>query len=197
MRFDRNTLLLIFITVAFLAVLFLINQEAKTIDYMQQTYVKKTEETAIIDQSANQSTSNYTIMVPRDVCEGCHTSGKPFIPQALTVEPHQNGGAFCLSCHVISHEKHPINQNVTCEKCHSTGPTKPAYVNGYIPCNDCHNYPDALIPSNGNLITIHKQRGISCNTCHTDSCTKCHSDIGTSERWIKRLDHFKLVAIER
>jgi len=197
MRFDRNILLLIIVTAAFLMSLFLINAEVKTIDYMPQIYV---EETAIIDkpanpdQSANQSISNFTIMVPKDVCEGCHMSGKPFIPQALTVEPHQNGGAYCLSCHVISHEKHPMNQNVTCEKCHGTGPTKPAYVNGYIPCNDCHNYPDALSPSNGNIITIHRSRDISCNTCHTDNCTKCHSEIGTSERWVKRLDHFKVVA---
>ena len=176
------------VTAAFFVLLFLINQDGKTNNFDPQTSVK---ETAIIK---DQPVSNYTIMVPKDVCEGCHMSGKPFIPQALTVEPHQNGGAYCLSCHVISHEKHPMNQNVTCEKCHGTGPTKPAYVNGYIPCNDCHDYPDPLQPSKGNIITIHRSREISCNTCHTDDCTKCHSDIGTSERWIKRSEHFKVVA---
>ncbi|MCX9029534.1 MAG: hypothetical protein OIN86_15310 [Candidatus Methanoperedens sp.] len=179
---------MIIVTAAFLVLFFLINQEAKTIDYVPKTYVKETPVTI------EKSLSNYTVIVPKDLCEGCHMSGKPFIPQASTVEPHQNGGMFCLSCHVISHEKHPMNENVTCEKCHGTSATKPVYVNGYISCNDCHNYPDPLQPSKGNIITIHRQRGISCNTCHTDSCTKCHSEMGTSERWIKRLDHFNLVA---
>lgn len=188
MKFDRNILLLIIVTATFLVLFFLINQEAKTIDYVPKTSVKETPVTI------EKSLSNYTVIVPKDVCEGCHMSGKPFIPQALTVEPHQNGGMFCLSCHVISHEKHPMNENVTCEKCHGTSATKPVYVNGYISCNDCHNYPDPLQPSKGNIITIHRPRGISCNTCHTDSCTKCHSEMGTSERWIKRLDHFNLVA---
>lgn len=188
MRLDKNILLFIMVTAAFLLLLFLINQGGKTIQYEPKNPAKET----II--KGELYSSNYTVIVPKDVCEGCHMSGKPFIPQALTVEPHQNGGMFCLSCHVISHEKHPMNENVTCEKCHGTSPTKPAYVNGYISCNDCHNYPDPLQPSKGNLITIHRPRGISCNTCHTDSCTKCHSEMGTSERWIKRLNHFNLMA---
>lgn len=188
MRLDKNILLFILVTVAFLFLLFLINQEGKTIQYESKDPAKKT----II--KVEQYSSNYTIIVPKDVCEGCHMSGKPFIPQASTVEPHQNGGAFCLSCHKISHEKHPINDNVTCEKCHGTGATKPVFVNGYIQCNDCHDYPDALNPSKGNIITIHRPRGISCNTCHTDNCTKCHSELGTSERWVQRMNHFKVVA---
>lgn len=188
MRLDKNILLLIMVTASFMFLLFLINQEGKSINYKPQTPVKETQ--PIIEQS----TSNYTLMVPKDVCEGCHMSGKPFIPQALTAGPHQNGGLYCLSCHVISHEKHPMNKNVTCEKCHGSRPAKPVYDNGYISCNDCHNYPDPLQPSQGNLITIHRQRGISCNTCHTDNCTKCHSEVGTSERWIKRMNHFKVVA---
>jgi hypothetical protein len=188
MRLDKNILLFIMVTAAFLLLLFLINQGGKTIQYEPKNPAKET----II--KGELYSSNYTVIVPKDVCEGCHMSDKPFIPQALTVEPHQNGGMFCLSCHVISHEKHPMNENVTCEKCHGTSPTKPAYVNGYISCNDCHNYPDPLQPSKGNLITIHRPRGISCNTCHTDSCTKCHSEMGTSERWIKRLNHFNLMA---
>ena len=190
MRFNKNISILIIVTVFFLALLFLINQEAKTINYEIKIPVK---EKTITEQSVSNSSSNFTLMVPKDICEACHMSGKPFIPQALTIEPHQNGGQYCLSCHVISHEKHPMNDNVTCEKCHATA-TKPVYENGYISCNNCHNYPDPLQPSQGNLITIHRQRGISCNTCHTDSCTKCHSEVGTSERWIKRMDHFKVVA---
>lgn len=189
MRFNKNILILVIVTALFLALLFLINQEGKNIDYE----IPAKNKTRIAEQSISNSNSNFTLMVPKDVCEGCHMSGKPFIPQALTIEPHQNGGQYCLSCHVISHEKHPMNDNVTCEKCHTTA-TKPVYENGYISCNNCHNFPDPLQPSQGNLITIHRQRGISCNTCHTDSCTKCHSEVGTSERWVKRMDHFKVVA---
>lgn len=189
MRLDK-IILLITITIAFLVLLFLINQEEKPIEFEPHIYVE--EDSAVIEKS----NSNYTLIVPKDVCEGCHMSGKTFIPQALTVQPHKNGGAYCLSCHVISHEKHPINQNVTCEKCHA-GATKPVYANGYIACNDCHNYPDALTPSEGNIITIHRPRDISCNTCHTDNCTKCHAQVGTNERWVKRLDHFSAVAKTR
>ena len=187
MRLDKNILLLIMVTAAFMFLLFLINQEERPIIFEPQTPVKETP------PMIEPSTSNYTLMVPEDVCEGCHMSGKSSVPQALTIEPHQNGGQYCLTCHVISHEKHPMNDNVTCEKCHSTA-TKPVYENGFISCNNCHNYPDPLQPSQGNLITIHRQRGISCNTCHTDSCTRCHSEAGTSERWIKRIEHFKVVA---
>jgi len=58
-------------------------------------------------------------LVAKDVCEGCHMSGKSSIPQALTVTPHQNGGAYCLSCHVISHQEHPMSdRGVMCEDCH-------------------------------------------------------------------------------
>lgn len=188
MKTDTNIILLVMVTAAILFLLFLINQEGNTGNYEPRTIVK--ENTIIIDKSA----SNYTVIVSKDVCEGCHMSGKPFIPQALTLEPHKNGGMYCLTCHEISHEKHPMDDNVTCEKCHGKSASKPVYINGYIQCNDCHDYPDALIPSKGNIITIHRPRGISCNTCHTDSCTKCHLEIGTSERWIKRLDHFKAVA---
>jgi hypothetical protein len=188
MRLDKNILLLIMVTAAFMFLLFLINQEERIITYEPKTPVKETP------PQIEQSASNYTLMVPKDVCEGCHMSGKSSVPQALTVGPHQNGGQYCLTCHIISHEKHPMNDNVTCVKCHGTGATKPVYANGYISCNDCHNYPDPLQPSKGNLITIHRQREISCNTCHTDNCTKCHSEVGTSDRWVKRLNHFKVVA---
>jgi len=58
------------VTAAFMVLLFLINQEGKTINYEPQTPVKETP--TIIEQY----TSNYTLMVPKDVCEGCHMSGK-------------------------------------------------------------------------------------------------------------------------
>jgi hypothetical protein len=150
------------------------------------------------EQTLNQQSepvNNYTVLVNKDVCEGCHMSGKPSIPQAESAIPHVNGGAYCLSCHQISHEKHPINNDVTCEKCHGTTPGKPVYSNGSISCNNCHDYPDPLLPSKGNLITVHRPRGVSCNNCHTEKCSKCHTQIGTGERWVKRMEHFKLVAI--
>lgn len=191
MKLNKNILLLIIFTVVFIVLLILINQEAK-IQPEKLPTIKEKE--VIIDE---KTVSNFTKMVPKDICEGCHMSGKPFVPQALTVLPHENGGAYCLSCHVISHEKHPMDENVTCEKCHTTSATKPQYSNGYIACNDCHNYPDPLMPSKGNIIVIHRQRGISCNTCHTDTCTKCHQEMGTNDRWIKRLEHFDLMAKQR
>lgn len=187
MKMDRNIVILILATGFFLVLLLFINHEDKSIPYIPKIYVENSTSTV------EKSSSNYTVIVPKDVCEGCHMSDKPFIPQAKTLDQHKNGGAYCLSCHVISHEKHPINDNVTCEKCHA-GATRPVYTNGYIPCNDCHNYPDPLIPSEGNIITIHRPRGITCNTCHTNTCTNCHSEMGTGEKWEKRLDHFSVVA---
>ncbi|VVB85294.1 Cytochrome c7 c [uncultured archaeon] len=177
--------ILLFITIAvFLGLLIIINLE-----HPEQTVPGKPEDTT----TREKYVSNFTVLVSKDVCEGCHMSGKSYVPQALSVIPHINGGAYCLSCHKISHETHPINKNVTCEKCHGTTPTVPAYVNGSIPCNNCHAYPDPLLPSKGNLIAIHLPRGITCNTCHTNECTTCHSEMGKSERWDKRLTHFRAI----
>lgn len=159
-----------------------------------QTEPKTIPEGQTLNQQS-EPVNNYTVIVSKDVCEGCHMSGKPSIPQAESAGPHVNGGAYCLTCHQISHEKHPINNDVTCEKCHGTSPGKPVYSNGSISCNNCHDYPDPLLPSKGNLITVHRPRGVFCNNCHTDKCSKCHTEIGTGERWIKRMEHFKVVAI--
>ncbi|VVB56309.1 Cytochrome c7 c [uncultured archaeon] len=159
-----------------------------------QTEPEAIPEGQVLNQQS-EPVNNYTIIVSKDVCEGCHMSGKPSIPQAESVSPHVNGGAYCLTCHQISHEIHPINNYVTCEKCHGTTPGKPVYSNGSISCNNCHDYPDPLLPSKGNLITVHRPRGVYCNNCHTEKCSKCHTQIGTSERWVKRMEHFKVVAI--
>jgi hypothetical protein len=190
MKPDKNFIYLAIFAAAIMLLLIVINLET----LKNQTVPESIPEIQTQDQ---QPASNYTILVPKDVCEGCHMSGKPFIPQAESAKPHVNGGAYCLTCHQISHEKHPLNKDVTCEKCHGTSPTKPVYFNGSISCNNCHDYPDPLLPSKGNLITIHRPRGVTCNTCHTDTCTKCHTELGTSERWVKRMDHFKVVAMGR
>jgi hypothetical protein len=196
MKSYRNTLLLLVIIAIFLVLLFLIYQEGRSGQYEPIPSSVKNETIEELNGELKQEQTNYTVLVPKDICEGCHMSGKSSIPQALTVTPHQNGGAYCLSCHVISHEKHPMSNGVSCESCHK-GPEKPAYSNGSIPCNNCHNYPDALSPSGGNLITIHRPRDISCNKCHTDDCSKCHTELGSSARWEKRLDHFKVMAVAK
>ncbi len=187
MKSNRNILLLITITGIFLMLLFVINLEGNR-EQIEPAAAPQKNSTA-----EEESAGNLTVFVSREVCEGCHMSGKSFIPQALSVKPHIKGGAYCLACHKISHESHPIDRNVTCEKCHGTTPAKPAFINGSITCNNCHGYPDPLIPSNGNLITIHRPRGITCNNCHTDQCIKCHPDGGGGQGWEKRLTHLKTI----
>jgi Cytochrome c7 and related cytochrome c len=199
MKSYRNTLLLVVVIAAFLMLLFLINQETRSGQYEPTVSKSKKIEDMNADMNTDikQGPSNYTFLAAKDVCEGCHMSGKRSIPQALTVSPHKNGGAYCLSCHVISHQEHPMkDKGVMCENCHGNtrNPVTPVYSNGSIPCNNCHNYPDALSPSGGNLITIHRSRGITCNKCHTDDCRKCHTELGSNARWGKRLDHFEVLA---
>lgn len=187
MKLDRTTLQLLLVTIAILALLFLINYDGgKRIEDVPQVPVLK--EDGIHE---NIPDDNLTVYVSGNVCEGCHISGKTFIPQAMTAGSHTTGGAYCLSCHMISHDRHPVNDNVTCEKCHGSTPSMPVLINGTIPCNNCHGYPDPLLPSFGNLMTIHRERGIACTKCHTDDCRKCHEEIGANERWEKRLTHFR------
>ena len=189
MKVNKNILLIILITVTILTLLFIINLDRDRTESVSKPTLIQIEDKEVQDKPA----SNFTIFVSKEVCEGCHISGKSFIPQALTVEPHANGGAYCLICHKIDHESHPMDGNVTCEKCHGSSPTKPSYINGSITCNICHNYPDPLTPSGGNIITIHKPRGISCNNCHTDQCIRCHPDGGGGPKWEKRLTHFRTI----
>ena len=189
MKLDKTTLQLLIVTIAILALLVIINYESSNInEEAPQVPVRKQELV-----SENELDSNLTVYVSRDVCEGCHMSGKPFIPQAMTVKPHTGGGAYCLVCHKISHDRHPINDNVTCEKCHGTVASMPVFVNGSISCNNCHGYPDPLLPSDGNLITIHRGRGVACTNCHTDECRKCHAQIGENQKWEKRFTHFRTI----
>lgn len=145
-------------------------------------------------QTGAVQTSNFTITVPsgQNICEGCHLSGKKAVPQAYNVKQHVGGGAYCLDCHKIDHNVHPTNNNVTCERCHGTkSPQVPVFRNGTIACAECHDYPDPMKPSNGNLIVIHRPRGVDCTKCHTDSCLKCHNEIKNDTKWEKRLGHFQ------
>lgn len=189
MKMDRTTLQLLLVTIGILALLFIINYEGRNgIEEVPQIPVMKDN-----GVSENILDNNLTVYVSGNVCEGCHMSGKPFIPQATTAKPHANGGAYCLSCHTVSHDRHPIDDNVTCEKCHGTTPSMPVFTNGSIPCNNCHGYPDPLLPSYGNLINIHRDRGVACTKCHTDDCRKCHIEIGADQKWEKRLTHFRTI----
>ncbi len=146
--------------------------------------------------------SNFTEVVSngKDVCEGCHLSGKKIYPQAYQVKQHVEGGAYCLDCHTIDHNVHPMSprdKNVTCESCHgSASPQVPVFRNGTISCVNCHDYPDPLKPSNGNLIVIHRERNVDCIKCHLDSsasCLKCHTEIKSDDKWTKRLNHFNTI----
>jgi hypothetical protein len=148
-------------------------------------------------QGNDIQTSNFTRLVSagQNICEGCHLSGKTYIPQAYDVKQHVEGGAYCLKCHKIDHKTHPINNNVTCEGCHgTTSPQVPEFRNGTIVCAQCHDFPDPLKPSNGNLIVIHRPRNVDCISCHLDSsesCLKCHNEIKNNTKWETRLNHFQ------
>lgn len=138
-----------------------------------------------------QST-NFTrlVFMRQNICEGCHLSGKKFIPQAYQIEQHIEGGRYCLECHTIDHNIHPINQSVGCERCHGSNKPQIPEFREKIVCEECHDFPDPMTPSNGNLIVIHRPRGVDCIRCHTDSCLKCHDSIKSNEQWKKRLRHF-------
>lgn len=145
-------------------------------------------------QRGNIQAQDFTITVPsgQNICEGCHLSGKKSIPQAYNLRQHVEGGAYCLDCHKIDHNVHPINKNVTCERCHGTkAPQVPVFRNGTIVCAECHDYPDPMNASNGNLVVIHRPRSVDCTRCHTDSCLKCHNEVKNDTKWEKRLGHFR------
>ncbi len=156
------------------------------------------------NQTKEMQTSNFTrlVLMGQNVCEGCHLSGKKFIPQAYEVKQHVEGSAYCLECHTIDHNVHPMspaNKNVTCERCHgSATPQIPAFRNGTIECAQCHDFPDALKPSDGNLAVIHRPRNVDCTRCHigdsSGSCLKCHTSVKSDKKWEKRLTHFNTVS---
>lgn len=161
---------------------------------------KKIEEPAL--QLNELPNSNFTELVTtgQNVCEGCHLSGKNSSPQAYQIKQHVEGGAYCLKCHTIDHNTHPINNNVTCQRCHgnSSTPQVPEYRDGKIACMECHDFPDPYQPSNGNLVQVHRPRNVDCIKCHidgSDSCMKCHTEIKNNTKWNKRLTHFNTIMI--
>jgi hypothetical protein len=190
-----NKILLLFVVVILSILLYFSLLEPMLVRPQSNiTENNKTIEIISSENGSNRSSDN-SVLVPENVCEGCHLSGKSSIPQATKIAIHMNAGAYCMVCHNFSHQTHPMaSKNVTCEKCHGVeSPTKPIFTNGTIVCNNCHNYPDPLKPSYGNILTIHRSRNISCITCHTSTCTKCHAQIGTNDQWTKRLVHFRTI----
>ena len=143
------------------------------------------------DNSSDEGT-NLAIM-SKNICEGCHMSGRRSVPQAMIIKPHLEGGSYCLICHNFSHSEHPINVDVTCEKCHGFRNTSIPVSGPNIICINCHDYPNPLNKSFGNLLTIHRSREISCINCHADKCTECHKEIGNGIRWEKRFIHFRTI----
>lgn len=136
--------------------------------------------------------TDLTMLIPtrENICEECHMSGKVTAPQADRIRKHIDGWKYCLKCHAISHEIHPIKGNVTCQDCHgSTNPKVPSHDDPVPLCDNCHAYPDALLPGYGDLVSIHQPRGINCVSCHLD-CIKCHNVALPGKKWDKRLNHF-------
>lgn len=135
--------------------------------------------------------TNFTSLIASrtNVCEECHLSGKKYVPQAYELRDHAKGGAFCLDCHEISHNEHPVNESVSCTSCHGEiSPSIPSSGNEDSSCSHCHGYPDALLSSRGNLILIHEPRGINCKDCHI-KCERCHQKNILNNGWNKRKDH--------
>jgi len=149
-----------------------------------------------VSEQSNEN-ANLVSIVTKNVCEGCHMSGRGSAPQALTVEQHLNGGMYCLTCHNFSHDKHPINKDVTCEKCHGNKNATIPVSGQNVVCINCHNYPNPLEKSMGNLVTIHRPRNVSCINCHADTRTKCHKEIGNSTKWENRISHFNTILMKK
>lgn len=115
----------------------------------------------------------FTVGVLQNPCENCHLTGKPGVPQAVRV--HKEMARYCLLCHSINHKTHPMSDaGVECSDCHGKSAAVPTPEEGAVRCGKCHNYPDPLTPSNGNLIIVHRPRGVGCPTCHGGNVMDIH-----------------------
>lgn len=189
LKFNRDQIFFIALALIVISIFFII------INYKQSVNISTNVANNLGSNISGRSNeeANLSLIVTKNVCEGCHMSGKGSVPQALTVKPHLDGGMYCLVCHNFSHDKHPINKDVTCEKCHGNKNETIPVSGPNIVCINCHNYPNPLEKSMGNLITIHRPREVSCINCHVDTCTKCHKVIGNNTRWENRFSHFNTI----
>lgn len=104
-------------------------------------------------------------------CVFCHIN-----PEKLT--KHINGGNYCVACHGSElHNLHikDTTSKLTCKTCHRSNQLIPEKLPGHtIICDTCHGYPEPLQPSYGNIITIHKTRGYTCDICHIQDIQSIH-----------------------
>ncbi len=109
-------------------------------------------------------------------CGICHRQ-----PENLT--EHINGGKYCAACHGTDlHELH--KKEVECSYCHGSSITIPERLDGHpVICDNCHGYPDPMVPSYGNLITIHTTRGQSCDICHVQDIQSLHKIDSSREKY--------------
>ncbi|MBU4373940.1 MAG: hypothetical protein KKD69_05730 [Euryarchaeota archaeon] len=165
----------------------------------KQSNIKSDKTLKYADVESQVSNLTKLVSMGKNVCEECHLSGKKFYPQAYQVKQHVEGGAYCLECHTIDHNVHPMSprdKNVTCERCHGqVSPQKPVFRNGTIACAECHDYPDPLNPGYGNLVVTHRPRNVDCIKCHiaSGSCLTCHNEIKSDKKWEKRLTHLNTI----
>jgi Zn finger protein HypA/HybF involved in hydrogenase expression len=125
--------------------------------------------TTIIDDT----TPSFTTGTPQNPCENCHLTGKPGVPQADRV--HNEMARYCMLCHSVNHETHPMpDDGVACSGCHGESAAVPTLEEGAARCGKCHNYPDPLTPSNGNLILVHRPRDVGCPSCHGGNVMDIH-----------------------
>jgi hypothetical protein len=114
-------------------------------------------------------------------CDLCHKD-------AQNLNPHINGGKFCVNCHGSQvHSIHigPGTVSLACDSCHESNvrPNIPQVQKGegpghYSVCENCHAAPpDSLKPSNGDLIIIHLSRGKSCTNCHGTDIGAIHAAV--------------------
>ncbi|MHC1584885.1 MAG: hypothetical protein ACXQS7_01295, partial [Candidatus Syntropharchaeia archaeon] len=108
---------------------------------------------------------------PKISCLMCHTDSEK-------LAAHQHGGYKCIKCHggpdATVHTVHP--KSVKCEDCHIKNGelVKPMPVGEYSVCENCHGYPDASEPSEGNFVNIHIPRGKDCTVCHSGEISEIH-----------------------
>jgi len=115
-----------------------------------------------------------TAVESKDIpCLACHTGLED-------LDAHKHGGDICNRCHGLNKDVHEIHRGptTTCTLCHSELPEIPEPIDEHAVCESCHNSPNSLEPSNGNLVNIHMSRGLICTDCHLGDIADVHS--GTS-----------------
>jgi len=122
-------------------------------------------------------------------CDMCHEREK-----TTNLEAHVKGGLLvngkpgCFDyagkpnlasgCHGVAnatvHSVHPAK--VGCVVCHGSreNPKIPAKGPGGTTCELCHDPHNPTKPSNGNLVTIHLERGKKCTVCHVGEISTIH-----------------------